>query len=596
MPVPGTVATRGATTHDADVSYNQQPWHQQSSKDRELAEKLVKRQGWLEDNRCLVDAAWDLIDDIGTGRRSVWDLGERRGRLLGEKTGEKIYDQTTSSAGQDLADRLQGQTAIKGMVWWAAHFRNKLAQKDYIGRMWIDEVEDCSLTEMAQSDMYDQFNEAYLDAVFNGIATVDNPLWLPELGRLHYQTHHPREIFIARDDNGIINVRHRKYPMTMRNIADRFGEENLTPQLRQEVTKNPYSRHIVLHCMYLNTERDTLKWTSENKKVASVYLLYNEKIILRRSGFDAWPQTTWCWRLNSQEDYGRGPAMDVIYESAELNSAMHYLLDAAQLSVQRPLVAQDTLKGKIKISPYGVTWTTGNEGESIRELFNNRSEYPIGMDSIMKMRDELRDKFKAKTFMLLSYLTEMTQRMNMMQIAEIKGEKASILGPLVGRLEFELLCPMINSTVAVLIKNGRAPTPPVSLAQYAQSPVDIEFLGPIAVALRRFVQTQGLSPFLARMVGEAPLMQVWPEMKDKLKPDELFDVLFEADGAPTKVMQDPDTLIQLRQQKAKMAQQEKQMQAAERMAQGYKNTTQAPDAGSPAEQLVKQTGGPGGAG
>ena len=593
MPVPGTVAERGATTRDADigVTASSQPYSSQSDADQKLAEKIVKRQGWLEDNRALTDAAWDLIDDIGTGRRAVWDLGDRRGRLLGEKTGEKIYDQTMSSAGQDCADGLQGQTAIKGMVWWAAHFRDKVARNDYMAKKWIDEVEDCTLTEMAQSNLYAQENEAYLDAIFMGNATLDNPIWLPNERRLHYRTHHPREIFVARDDNGIINLRHRKYPMTNRNIADVFGLEKLSPQIREAVEKNPYGRRMVVHSMYLNTERDTRKWTSENKRIASVYVLYNEKIVLRKSGFDSWPQTTWCWRLGSGEDYGRGIAMDVIYESASLNSAVHYLLDAAQLAVQKPLLADETLKQSgIKISPWGITWTTGNQKDRVRELFQSQSAWPIGMEHITGMRDELRDKFKAKTFQLLSYLTEMTERMNMMQIAEIKGEKASALAPLLGNLEYENLCPMINATVTVLMKNGRCPPPPLTLAQYAQSPVDIDFLGPIAVALRKYIQTQGISPFLTRLIGEAPLLQVWPEMKDRMNPDVLWDVLFEADGAPTKVEQDPQKVIQIRQQKAQMLKEQTAMQKAGQSAKAYKDSIQAPEEGSPGEQVMQGGG------
>ena len=140
MPVSGTTAERGAVTTDANTALetSQQPYNQQSERHRNLADWIVKRQSKMEDDRALVDSCWDLIDDIGTPRRAVWDLGQMRGALVGQKIGEKIYDGTMGSAGQDLADGLQGQTAIKGLVWWAAHLRDKTAQKDFIARQWID--------------------------------------------------------------------------------------------------------------------------------------------------------------------------------------------------------------------------------------------------------------------------------------------------------------------------------------------------------------------------------------------------------------------------------------------------------------------------
>ena len=593
MPVPGTTAERGALTSDFgnSTSYLQQPAYQQSEDDRRLAEKICKRQSMLEDQRALTDSVWDLIDEIGTARRAVWDLGEMRGALVGQKLGEKVYDGTMAQAGQDLADGLQGQTAIKGLVWWAAHLRNKTAQKDYIAKTWIDDVQDCTQTEMLQSDFYAQDNEACQDAVFMGTATMDKPIWLFESGRMHYQTRHPREIFIWRDDNGIICGRHRKFPMTLRNIADKFGTDRLDLKMRQQVETNPFSTRMVLHAMYLNTERDTSKWTAQNKRIASVYLIESEKLILRKSGFDDWPQVSWCWRLNSQETYGRGPAMDTVFESATLNAAAHYLLDALQMGVQKPLVADEALKGKIKIGPNAVTWVTGNEGASIRELYRQSSEYAMGYEEIAKMRDELRDKFKAKTFQLLTYLTQQTERMNMMQIAEIKGEKASLLGPIVGNRESDLLCPMISSTVALLIKRGKAPAPPLSMMRYMNTPMDYEFLGPIAVALKRYVQTQGLAPFMSRLMGEKSLLDVWPEMRDRLDPDALYDTYFEADGAPTKVDRDPDTLMKIRKQIAQKKAEAEKMAKAKEMAGAYKQTTDAPQEGSPAQAAMDQQGG-----
>ena len=534
----------------------------------------------------MTDNFWNLVDEIITPRRAVWDLGRTRGMMPGEKLGVNVYDQTCSSAGQDFADGLQGQTASAGLVWWAAHARSKVAQKDYLFRQWIDDLQETVQTEMAQSNFYSQYNEACQDGVFQGIATMAKPLWLPYSNKLSYQVHHPREVFIWRDYNGEIAGWQRKFPITNRNIADEFGIDKLTPQLRQSAEKDPYGRRMLIHSIYLNKERDTRKWTSENKRIASVYVLENEKLILRKGGFDDWPLSTWCFRRNSQETYGRGPAMDAIFEAASVNSAMHYLMDAGQLAVMRPMSAPESLKGKVKITPWGITWLQAGETPP-KELFNQRSEYPIAMDQIMKMREELRDKFKAKTFMLLSQLTQMTTRMNQMQIAEIQGEKAAALIPIVGPGQSEMLVPMINATVKVLAENRRLPPPPQSIVErYGSVPMDIEFLGPIAVAIKRYLQMQGVNPFLERLIGNQPLMAVWPELKDKIKADELFDFVFEADGAPTRIEEDPAVVIQKRQAALQAMQQKQKMDQLEQLANTAKAGGQAPEPGSPTEQLM----------
>jgi len=256
---------------------------------------------------------------------------------------------------------------------------------------------------MGQSTFYSQYNEACQDGVFFGIATMAKPLWLPSANKLTYQAHHNREIFIARDYNGEINLWHRKFPVQNRQLAEEFGLERMDYKLRQSIEKNPYQRRMVIHSLYLNTERDTRKWTSENNRIASEYVLENEKLILRKSGFDTFPLATWCFRRNSQETYGRGPAMDAIFEAANVNSAVHYLMDSAQLAVMKPMTAQSSLKNKIKISPWGITWLEPGE-QPPQELFKASREYPIGVDQVMKMRDALRERFKARRPRRLSRL------------------------------------------------------------------------------------------------------------------------------------------------------------------------------------------------
>src|SRR5208337_4071510 len=99
-------------------------------------------------------------------------------------------------------------------------------------RQWIDEVQEVVSTEMAQSNFYSQYNEACQDGVFFGIATMAKPLWLPQSNKLTYQAHHNREIFIARDYNGEINLWHRKFPVQNRQIAEEFGIDRLDYKLR----------------------------------------------------------------------------------------------------------------------------------------------------------------------------------------------------------------------------------------------------------------------------------------------------------------------------------------------------------------------------
>ena len=87
------------------------------------------------------------------------------------------------------------------------------------------------------------------------------------------------------------------------------------------------------------------------------------------------------------------------------------------------------------------------------------------------------------------------------------------------------------------------------------------------------------------------MLAVWPEMKDRLDPDMLFDTYFEADGAPSKTERDPQTLQKVRAAALQQKQAALKLQHAQALAGAYQQTTQAPQEGSPAKQVMDQGGG-----
>jgi hypothetical protein len=80
-------------------------------------------------------------------------------------------------------------------------------------------------------------------------------------------------------------------------------------------------------------------------------------------------------------------------------------------------------------------------------------------------------------------------------------------------------------------------------------------------------------------------------MKDRIDPDALYDIYFEADGAPTKADRDPQTLQALRAKALAEKEQMKKMAMAQEAAKSYKDVTKAPEKGSPGDQATQQGGG-----
>ena len=550
---------------------------EQTNREKKLHEEIIKRHGKLVRDREMTDKLWDDIDDFVFPRRGVYNVGNRTASRRGAKLGANIYDGTAAAAGQDLADGFQGYSASPAIRWWGSKLRSKEAMKDRDVKEWLEEVIEAESNEFAQSNFYEQLNIVVTDAVFYGPGTMAAPRWDADAGKLVFQAMHPREIYFARDYTGRIDLWHRKFPISGRQIISEFPNKKLPAKVMKAINDDPFKEFMCIHAVQKRSERDIRKLNAVNKRIASIYILESENVILSESGFDDWPMFTWSWRLNSTETYPRSPAIDSIYDTMVTNAAAKVVLQSAQLAMMPPLIVDESLKDRLKITPHGITWRE-SPSQTASRLIDSQSNYPVGVDQVAKLKTDLRERFKANTFTLLS---AMTQQMTAYQAGEIQGEKAALLGPLITRNQSELLGPLINSTFKILVQNKRVPAPPVSIRQYMNIPVDLEFLGPVALSQKRYLQMQGLVPALNQTT--ALMEKFFPEMKDKLDPDALLEYIWDSNGAPMSVLTRPELVKQIRESRAQqqqdMAKMAAQQQGAEQGLTMAKAASQAAPAG-----------------
>ena len=287
---------------------------------KQLIKELNKRQDIAEDMRAPYDLVWNDIDDFVMPRRSVYDIGTRKGKDKGAKLGALIFDGTGGAALTDLADGLQGQTASPLITWVQPRWRAPLAKRDRVALQWMDDVHEAMMYEMKVSNFYEQLNEGYADAVTYGPATMRQPVWDEVNKKLVYMSHHPREIFYFTNSNAQIDIWHRKYPVTGRQIFQDFPNAQFTAIFKKKLEDKPHKEYICIHAVFPRGERDITKLNGMNKPWASVYYLQKENVLLEEGGFDRKPLDTWRYRVNTNEIYPRSPAIDEIFDIMMTNS------------------------------------------------------------------------------------------------------------------------------------------------------------------------------------------------------------------------------------------------------------------------------------
>jgi len=168
-----------------------------------------------------------------------------------------------------------------------------------------------------------------------------------------------------------------------------------------------------------------------------------------------------------------------------------------------------------------------------------------------------------------------TKEMNNPEVMERINEKMTILGPAVGRYLSEVLNPIVQRTIGILLRRGKLPDPPPELMMNPN--YEIDFVGALAQAQRR----SELNTLVTSLTMVSNMAQFTPEVLDKVNPDKITDEVWSITGAPIKVLRDDDEVAQIRQGRAEQMAQQKQMAELAGGAQIAK------DAGSAASSFAK---------
>ena len=171
----------------------------------------------------------------------------------------------------------------------------------------------------------------------------------------------------------------------------------------------------------------------------------------------------------------------------------------------------------------------------------------------------------------------MGSAMTATEVLQRNEEKMRLLGPVLGRLQSELLQPLISRAFALLLRSGQLPPAPEELQG---QDIDIEYVSPLAKA-------QKLTDLQSMLRGFEVMMQVAEiaPVMDYLDADKLVQYLVEVTGIPARVIRSDEEVARIRRQAQQAQQQQAQQQQAMMESEQAKNV--AP--------LIKAVGGLGGA-
>lgn len=550
-----------------------------------LAQKIITRQKKLEGSseRKNFERMAEEIAKYVIPRREIFGYDDPE--MQSRPVGKNVYDPTAITAARTMADGMQGHLVSPRSKWFrrtTGIVDPALGELDDVQwmREWLQQLERIEYRQLSKSNFYQAQNEFFHDGVTIGTAVMYAEFDWNE-SRPVFLTRHPKEVYLSENSMGRVDTVFRKFKLAARVAVEKFDLDEETGKIAED---NPDSLIEMIHACYPRESRDIKKLISTEKKYASVYVHIGAKngpSVVKESGYDIFPYAIWRYRKTPDGVYGQSPAWDMLETIKLLNVIQKAFITGTQLALDPPFAIPKEWKGKFRNVP-GAHNTYESDPKRIAYPMQGNGNIPYTSRMIDDLRNQINEAYRVQFFMMLS---NSDKEMTATEIMERQGEKATLLGPAIGRLNAEALQPLMDLLFDMLTKANMVPEVPEQMSQYQDAELDTDFVGPLAQAQEQYLGSQPIRNWLNMIVQYA---EVFPDMLKVADPVEMAKELARSAGVPASAMRSDEELQKIAQQEAQMQQMQMQMQAQQAQAESYNKTQQAPDEGSPAEALMDQ--------
>jgi len=259
--------------------------------------------------------------------------------------------------------------------------------------------------------------------------------------------------------------------------------------------------------------------------------------------------------------------MNALPDVKMLNKMSEVTIKAAQKQIDPPLmVPDDGFMLPVRTVPGGLNFYRSGSRDRIEPLQIGANN-PVTVNMIQDRQLAIQ-----KTFYVDQLLTSQGGNMTATEVLQRNEEKMRLLGPVLGRLQSELLQPLIERVYNILERqNIFRPAPEI----LAEQNVEIEYVSPLAKAQK----SSDLNSVMRGIEIFGAMSQFAPVL-DYLDSDGLAKYVQSVLGLPAKIMKSDAEVQQVRQER-----QQAEQQAAEQ--QELMQQAQAAGAAAPMVKAVK---------
>lgn len=484
------------------------------------------------------------------------------GEVKGEKKGQTLFDAVGVRCTEQLASALHGMLTNPSTQWFNFSSGNFQIDNKPAVAEWLQSSAKKCLFIMNNSNFQSEIHEAYLDLCGFGTSHIRIEEDPREVVRF---TSRPiYEVALGENYNGIIDTVYYRYEITCEQLCEKFGDK-LPQELLDTRNKEPLKEFHIIHAI---EPSDRLPANLAHKMLpfTSIYILEEGCILLNQGGFEENPCIISRFSKLSGEMYGRSPAMKALPDIKTCNQMMKTWLEGAQLTVNPALQAPDEgVLMPIRLTPGAINYYRADSKDRI-EPINIGARPDIGTQVIEMLHNNIKSAFYIDQLHLVE-----SDRMTATEVMQRRDEQLRSMSPILGRLQYELLAPIIMRVFGIMARRKLIPPAPNELSNAS---LEVKFVSQIA----RAQESVDGDNFMRAFQNIMAIAQVDPTIIDIIDPDKTGRFLFKTYGASLDNLRKESDVTKLRDQRANDQAQAQQAQLDQMNSQSSKNMAQAQQA------------------
>ena len=456
----------------------------------------------------------------------------------GQRRDDKIFDETAVVGIQEFASRLQAGLT-PNFARWADFVTGQEVpdeEKDDINNA-LDSVTDYVFEVLQTSNFAQEIHECFIDlalgtavlCVMEGDAV--NPIRFQSIPLPH--------VVLDTGPDGKVDHVYREREIKNEDIKIAFPKAVLSQKILERIERNPDTK-----CKILEVSCRLYDEINEERYGYYIIDMSEKEMIMSEiyKGVGSNPFIAFRWSKASGEIYGRGPAINALSAIKTCNLTIELILENAQMAISGIYQIDDD--GVINVDTINLV-----PGTVIPKAPTSQGLQPIrssgSFDVANLILNDMRNNIKRALYNDMLGDPNKTPA-SATEVAERMADLSRKIGSAFGRLQAEMVQPVLQRVVYILKKQGRIEMPTVNGRE-----VKIRSVSPLAqaqsnqdiVSLNRFLQT------VAGTFG--------PDILNILiSSEETAVYLAKKFGVPDNLIRDADEREQLLQMAQQMQQQQ----------------------------------------